>query len=311
MRVKRCLSVLVLLLVAVPTSMLAETPTELIERLGGDLVKGYTQPLVTALGTAMGTGLYNRAGTHGTLGFDFGVQAMLVPVPDKAKTFSASVLTLTQNPLNPSQYDTTRTTVTASTILGPDQTTSVPNGVPPELPGGVNLSLVPLAVPQLSLGLSNGLEAMVRFMKIPLEGDDITFFGFGAKYEITALPALKTLPVDLAAQFAYQSVKMGEIVKGRTTSYNLEASKSLLFVTPYVGLGWESTSFDLNYTFSYVDPVTALPSTQTVSFTVDGENKSRAVLGLALTPLPFVKLNGDLNIGKYTSYGAGLSFSLR
>jgi hypothetical protein len=304
---------MILFVAGLPCGLCAqdESLTELIQRLGGDLVTGYTQPLVTALGTAIGTGLYHQAGTHGTLGFDFGVQAMFIPVPDKAKTFKASVLTVVADPLNPGQYDTTRTEVTANTVLGPDAVTAVPNGIPPELPGGVGISMVPLAVPQLSVGLSNGFEALVRYMKIPLEGDDISFFGFGLKYELTAMPPLRAVPLDIAVQYAYQKVDVGDIVSGKTSTVNLEASKTLPIITPYIGLGWENTSIDLDYTFEYTDPTTNLPASETVAFSVEGKNKFRTVLGVTLSALPFLKLNGDINLGRYTCYGAGLSFSFR
>jgi len=39
-------------------------------------------PIVEAFGTAVGGGLYNTAGTHGTLGFDLGIRAMMVMIPE-------------------------------------------------------------------------------------------------------------------------------------------------------------------------------------------------------------------------------------
>ena len=42
---------------------------ERIEKLSEELFEGYTQPLVTAFGTAISTGLFHSAYSHDFLGF--------------------------------------------------------------------------------------------------------------------------------------------------------------------------------------------------------------------------------------------------
>ena len=57
-----------------------------IESIVGDNVVNYMQPFATALGTAVNTGLYHTAKIHGIPGFDIGVRAIFIPIPDKALT---------------------------------------------------------------------------------------------------------------------------------------------------------------------------------------------------------------------------------
>jgi len=41
-----------------------------VKSMSANLLQGYSQPLVTAFGTGMGTGLFHSAYTHDFLGFD-------------------------------------------------------------------------------------------------------------------------------------------------------------------------------------------------------------------------------------------------
>jgi len=289
---------------------------ELIKEMTEDLVTTYTQPLVTAFGTAMNCGLYNTASAHKTLGFDLGLKLMLVPIPAEAKTANYNkVLTFIRT--SPTTYDTGFTEVTGSTVFGDTHFTDTPHNppdticIPNELPGGVNLAVLPLIVPQLSVGIYKGNEVMIRYVSFTFEGTKISLLGLGLKQNFNAL--LPMLPIDLGVQFAYQSFKLGEILTSTNTNINLHASKSLsipgIGITPYVGVGLDNTNMRLKYDFEFIDPYTGTFS-QAVDVSVKGENSSRTVLGLRLKLFVFT-LNADYNIGKYPSFSIGSCISFR
>ncbi len=291
---------------------------ELIEEMSEDLVENYTKPLVTGFGTAMNSGLYHTAAAHKTLGFDLGTRVMWVPIPDDAKTATYSVLTLTADPTT-GDVDTTFTDVESSTIFGDEQgTTPVPPVntyyIPETLPGGLDIPVIPLLVPQLNVGIFKGSELMIRFISVPFEETNISLLGLGLKQNFNALPFIPKLPVNIAAQFTYQSFKVGGIVTCNNTNFNLHVSKKLpipiIGLTPYFGLGFENTKMDFTYNFVYPDPITGNPQSDKVELSFTGENGFRTVVGLKLKVF-ILNINADYNIGKYPSYSAGVGLSIR
>jgi len=153
---------------------------DMIKKMNEDLLKGYTQPLITSFGTATGCGLYHTATPHKLLGFDIGVKAMWVTIPEAAKTFVARVLTL--SPTGDKQW-VTETTATIFGEKGRDTVIAHAGYYPviPALPGGLDLPGFPFAMPQLSVGLIRGTEIMVRYIPIPVQGADVQIFGAGIK----------------------------------------------------------------------------------------------------------------------------------
>jgi len=296
----------------------SNSPSDLIQQLSEDILVPYATPLSTALGTAMGSGLYHRAKSHKFLGFDLTTKIMVVPIPDFADTHTYRVMTLTPNTAQ-QKLDTNYVNVTASTIFGDPNPTTVPVGanevaVPPELPGGLDLPLVPFFVPQLSIGLPFGTEVILRFIQGPkLGGDFVGLIGFGLKYELTSLKALKMLPVKVALQGVYQTVRVGEFLNLTTVSLNLHTGRRIFILRPYAGIGFEKTTLKAKYDFTYdePDPVTGQTVTKTIpiEMNIPGENNFRITIGLALEM--FVMLHFDYNLGRYPSYNIGMGLTLR
>jgi hypothetical protein len=302
----KIISVLFLFVFVVGT--FADNLLDMIKKMNEDLLKGYTQSLITSFGTATGSGLYHTAATHKLLGFDIGVKAMWVTIPDAAKTFEARVLALSP------AGDTTWVTKTSATIFGEKGRDSViaPSGyypVIPALPGGLDLPGFPFAMPQLSVGLVKGVEIMVRYIPIPVQGADVQIFGAGLKLGLNNLLNLKLLPVDVAVQGVYQVFNIGDIIKSSTFSVNVHASKTLVMITPYIGLGFEKTKMNFEYTFNYQIPGQQ-PAQQDIKVAYIGENNFRAVAGISLK-LAILLIHADYNLTKYPSFSGGLGFSLR
>jgi len=176
-----------------------------------------------------------------------------------------------------------------------------------------DLSFLPLAAPQVSVGTVYGTQATFRYLpSITLNGDlgKLKYFGFGIQHN-PAVWLSNPIPVDVALSFFTQNLKIGDLFKSKATAFGLNASKrfgtGLLNVAPYAGFMFESANMEVTYTY------TVKTSTGTykeeINFELEGENKSRLVLGISLRLLT-LNLNADYNFSKYNSFTAGLTFGL-
>jgi hypothetical protein len=92
---KRYLTLLIISLLALtPLSLKSQAQPNFYDQLqsyADSTLQSIAKPIVEAFGTCVGGGLYNTAGTHGTLGFDLGVRAMMVIIPSgKSATFDTA-----------------------------------------------------------------------------------------------------------------------------------------------------------------------------------------------------------------------------
>lgn len=188
-----------------------------------------------------------------------------------------------------------------------------------------DLSIVPLAAPQLSIGTVLGTRATIRYIptinlsSIPGaslfldEGfGEISYFGFGLQHNPGVfLPT--PLPLDVAVAFYTQTFKIGEdFLKVKTTAFGVNASKKLgigpINITPYAGFMLEKSTIDIAYVYE-IESLLGAPQEIDIDLHFEGENKSRITLGVSVKLLLF-NINADYNIGKYNSYTVGLMFSM-
>lgn len=302
----------------------ASSPTELIQQIGEQVLAGYTKPLVSSFGAALNSGLFHSAKSHKPGGFDLKLVGMYIPIPDAGKTYHYRVPGLTVN-TSTMQLDTVWFQGTANTVFGDTFPTIVYQGqdtiaIPPVLPKGTGFSFFPFAMPQLSVGLFYGSEVTVRYIptfKIPGLDEEVGFFGVGLKEDITQLPVvvLKNLPLNIAIQGAYQSLKVGSIVTSSALNFNVHASKTFSVITPYLGVGWEDAKLQFKYSFTYQEPDPNNPAqtvTKTVNIdkTIPSDNKIRLVAGFTLNLGPLL-LNAAYNLANYSVISGGLGISIR
>ena len=179
------------------------------------------------------------------------------------------------------------------------------------LPPGANLDIMPLPVPQVGIGLPFKIELMLRYMPpitVPDIGD-VGFYGFGIKHQISKYIPL--CPVDITAMYAFQSLKVGDILTSTHTAFNVHVSKKLPLlitsITPYIGIGFESSSLDVDYTLESPNPlIEPIP----IKFSLDGDNGFRTRVGFSMRLLLF-KIYADYAIGDYNAYSAGFMLSIR
>ncbi|MCK9560840.1 MAG: hypothetical protein M0R44_10385 [Candidatus Marinimicrobia bacterium] len=176
--------------------------------------------------------------------------------------------------------------------------------------GGLeDLKTVPFPFPilQASIGLPMGIEPSIRIIpKFEIPGDigeaigEISAFGAGVKLDIDRWIPVPLFPVDLAAQFYFQKMNIGEYLSANSTAMNLMVSKKLLFLTPYLGIGKESSKFTASYK----------KDGDKIEFDIDGKNSMRFTAGLNIK-IMVLQLNAEYSIGEYNAAGLGVGFALR
>ncbi len=282
-------SVLVLTFCAFVTAQ-AQTLNDFVAKYGNANGTGFMQPLADAFGANINSGLYQTAkvplkGLH----LNFSVMLMGAPITDSRKTFSAK----TEGFFSP------QTTTDVPTIFGSIDGKTVPGngGTAYVFPGGLNMSVFAIAVPQLTVGSLYGTEAMVRFFQAKV-GDNIgqlKLWGIGARHNINQY--FKKLPLDVAAGIYQQHFEIGDIVSANATLISAQASYTMKVVTFYGGPGVEFSSMDVNYDGSLGKVALGLKSQNTIRFTAG-----------ALLSLAFFRLYADFNLASQSAFVLGFGF---
>ncbi len=178
-----------------------------------------------------------------------------------------------------------------------------------------DLTALPMAAPQLTFGTIYGTSLSIRYLpsiEVSKELGKFEYLGWGIQHNLGMwLP----IPyVNLSAAFFTQKMKVGDIFETKATTFGFFASKKfgwgLLSLTPYAGFSMESSNVSITYNYTLVDVPTA-GSTKIIpiTFSIDGENKTKLTLGASLKILLF-NINADYNIATYNTFSAGFSLYL-
>ena len=267
---------------------------ELVSKYTENNGKGYMQPLADAFGATFNTGLFHSARMK-KLGFQayLGVVASTAFISDKRTTFNAT----TEGFADP------EITAEAPTVFGPTESVDVegPGGTVYVFPAGMNVKMIPFAIPQLSIGSVYGTDLTFRFITFNLGEDfgDLNVFGWGVRHSISQY--LKKLPVDIALGVYNQSFKVGDIVSANAWLVSAQASKRVMLFTFYGGLGYENTKLDLEYTNEEEDV--------DIAFDLTGKNSIRLTAGITFNFGP-AKLNIDYNLASQSVLSVGLGVGI-
>ncbi len=178
--------------------------------------------------------------------------------------------------------------------------------------GLADVGFLPLIAPQISIGTVYGTQATFRFLPTVEDADlgEVSYFGFGIQHN-PGIWLSNPLPVDVAASFFTQTLKIGDLFKTTSTSFGVNASYTLgaagFDITPYAGFMFESSNMAV--TFDQIVETPTGPINQKIEFDLEGESKTRLTLGLSIR-LMLINLNADYNIGAYNSFSAGLTFRI-
>jgi len=261
-----------------------------LEQFGKDWSTGYLAPLENAFGAGMNSGWYNTANVDDGFSLFIGAKVMYMPIPDDAMKFTL---------LSPGD-GTTMDEV--PTLFGEKVDVPISGGGGATYPQGLGLSFAPFAVPHISIGNIYHSRIMIRFLpKVTLQDyGDVQFFGMGAQHGLNQYFP-NPLPVDLAANFAFQNFKIGSLVDASAFSFGAQASKSFPVIDVYAGLTYETSKMSVSYTQT--------AGSTPIAFDLDGKNSFRFTAGINLNLFIF-KINADYSLAKQSvaTLGIGLGW---
>lgn len=193
--------------------------TDVVEFLKGgkadanNLIQAYLEPYAYALGDGLNNGWYNSAATHKLFGFDLAVTVSAIQIPEAARTFDVSKLSLTN--ITVESGGNIAPTIAGTNVSGPRLQVNDNQGNPISsfsTPNGLGLNLVPVPMAQLGFGLLPHTDVIGRYlpdMKYNNNGDEMKlgFWGIGVKHNFMEwIPMLKKLPFDASVFGSYSEV---------------------------------------------------------------------------------------------------------
>lgn len=321
-----------------------------LSKLGHDAAVSYISPILSGWGNDLNSAIYYSAELHDVLGFDVGVKMASSHFTDGDKTYSLNLPSITVKPSDlgmtgyPSGYTVTLTSgvnyklPTANTAVGAKDETNISTigGTAPvknaagqtvgtvnvptnrlilTLPGGFDPGSigVPLAMPQLDLGLPFGIELMARYVPTIKAGDygKFNYMGFGVRYSVDQwIPAC---PVNIAVHFMTQKLNFkssddNDIFTGKANAYGFEVSKKFFILTLFGGFQLENSTLTLN-DFTGYDAATGT-SVLIPGFEVKGADKSRFTVGARLLLL-FINVHAEYSFATNPVLAAGVGISIR
>jgi len=297
--------------------------------------KSYIQPFITAFGMNMNSGLTYTAKVHKVFGFDISLKVMADMIPDDELTFDfdltgfdfdyliegtenvitvpASVLysdntemptffggtgTLTPSATNVASYlsDTLEVEISPGDLDLNDLSLTL---------SGINLSVLPMFRPQISVGLPMKTELMLSYTAIKSDDfEDGSFLSLGLKHSLDQYIPMPTPFLNLAAQGVYQKLELG-VISSTHTHFNLQASADFPIISIYGLLGMDKSSLEASYTIEEGEL-----EGEKIAFSLDGENAFRTTIGAKLK-LALLYLSVDYTIGKHNTITVGTGVTLR
>lgn len=257
------------------------------------LTKSYLSPFADAFGSSLNSGWYNTAKPHKLGRFDLTLTFATAFVPSDAETYTITDADLTNFRLaDPS--DNQASTFFGSKDSGPKLYLTATNPITMQeeivdsinAPGGIDFSIVPVPVANLSVGLIKKTEVMIRYIPTTslVAGDfdgEISLLGFGVKHDINQyIPVLDKLPFDMSVMFGYTRLNFdidvnvdpqyndpsntnydNQQITLETTSLTgrLLLSKKIALLTVYGGIGFNSSETEVVLAGNY--PITTLNET--------------------------------------------------
>ncbi|CAI8226879.1 MAG: Uncharacterised protein [Cryomorphaceae bacterium] len=284
---------------------------------GEKLIEAYFTPMAGSFGAGLNSGWYNTAKPHSLGGFDLTLTLNTVIIPSSAKTFNIKAAGGDIFTSNDTEASTIFGSADATTMTYNNNSTGL--DVDFEMPGGFKTPAIPLPMIQAGIGLIKNTAIDVRYMPMLNVGDNINvnLFGIGIKHDLLQwIPGIgNAIPMSLSLQGGYSSLNteleiLGQEVslKTKATTINLVASKKLLMVTGYVGLGYNSatTTFTTDANFD----LGGIQFDEKVEVAFESNNNLRTNIGLRLN-MTVVTIQADYTFAEYPTATLGLGVSLR
>ena len=284
---------------------------------GEKLIEAYFTPMAGSFGAGLNSGWYNTAKPHSLGGFDLTLTLNTVIIPSSAKTFNIKAAGGDLFTSNDTEASTIFGSADATTMTYNNNSTGL--DVDFEMPGGFKTPAIPLPMIQAGIGLIKNTAIDIRYMPILNVGNNINvnLFGVGVKHDLLQwVPGIgNAIPMSLSLQGGYTSLNTELKIAGqkislktKATTINLVASKKILMITGYIGLGYNSASTtfmtDANFDLDRIQFEEKLE----VDF-VSNKNL-RKNIGLRLN-MTLITIQADYTFSEYPTATLGIGISLR
>ena len=291
-----------------------------------NFLEAYFSPIGESFGAGLNNGWYNTAKPHKLAGFDITLTLNAVSVPNEIQHFDPNTIP------NFSSNETITPTILGSnegaTIIyrGDDEFTMPDQGI-------FKINLIP--VPMINAGIGLIKQTEIDFRYLPTYNFDMGFvgkgsvglWGIGAKHDILQyIPIVgDAIPMSLSIQAGHtrfntsfsvvdpnSSVNQDVSLDINATTINLIASKKILMLTAYAGVGYNSSITTFSSETSFNVGTSTNPATMSdvpLEMKFESQNEMRANIGLRFN-LAIIALQANHTFSKYpvTTVGVGLSF---
>ena len=282
------------------------------------------------MGAGINNGWYNTAKPHKLGGFDVTVTANLVLINNDVKSFPVESI----ESGNALQGNTNSSTILGGTE-GVEMEVEIEGTTSTiKLPSGLDIPIIPLPMLQAGIGLIKGTELNLRYIPEITIGDnkgEVGVIGAGIKHDLLQwLPIVDKIPIDLSIQAGYTKISSriplidannwveeaeAELDINAST-INLILSKKLLMFTPYIGVGYNSstTSFYVEDKYSITNGdngVTAyIPVEALTNFEFETKNDLRTNIGFRFN-IAILALQANYTFSEYPTATLGVGISVR
>lgn len=283
---------------------------------GENLIEAYFTPMAETFGAGLNNAWYNTAKPHSILGFDVTFSLNTIIIPNSAENFMIG--DNFNGVFTSSEAD-------ASTIFGSKSSTSMnynPDNLPSSsfsMPGGLKTPILPLPMVQAGIGILKKTSIDIRYMPMLKVRDNINvnLYGIGAKHDLLQwIPAIgNAIPMSLSVQAGYTNLNTELKVAGqevalntKATTFNLIASKKILMITGYAGIGYNysNTTFTANPNFD----LNGLSFDQELDISFESKKNLRTNIGLRLN-IALMTIHADYTFADYPTATIGIGVSLR
>jgi hypothetical protein len=313
------------------------------------LINAYTNPLFKGFGNSLNGGWTNTAKTQKFLHFAIRISASASIVPNADKTYDVNALGLSYiKATDPSKsiaptFGGDKNLSTGITVSDPQAPNDPLRKYNTTLPKGV-IQYIPAPQVQLTVGLIKNTDFTLRLIptfQVTSDVGSVGMFGFGLKHNFAQdfSTATHPMPFDFALAVGYTHLNYNkpltvtpdadnggtsgsqdysnQQLSGHFSGWNAQVilSKKLLFFTPFVSVGYLTSSTNVGTTgnFPFVTGVNASgkPTYTTVAdpISISGSQAevsgARADVGFQLS-LFFLKIYASYSFAQYQSANAGI-----
>jgi len=292
-----------------------------------NFLTAYFSPLGESFGAGLNNGWYNTAKPHKLLGFDITLTLNTVSIPNDIQQF------------NPDELDHFNSTENSPTLLGagdgatitydnPNLTSPIVFTMPDQI---IKKSLVP--IPMVNAGIGVGKKTELDFRYLPnytfemgfVGKTSVSLWGIGVKHDVLQwIPIIgDAIPIDLSIQAGHTQFNTSFLVEDpvdqdvsldiNATTINLIASKKLLMLTAYAGIGYNSsvTTFNSKSSFEVGSSTNSITMSDVpLEMKFASQNEMRANIGLRFN-LTVISLQANHTFSKYPVTTLGIGISLR